>query len=117
MNSLVSGIYQRFPALSHRHYRGFFYAQLVSLIGTWMQMATVPWLINQQTHSPYMVGLVNALSTLPILALTIFAGVFADRRSKKTILVFTQTLLLVNALLFGLLSSQGFLNVGWIVRQ
>lgn len=115
MNPFINGIFQQFPALSHRNYRTFFIAQLVSLVGTWMQMASIPWLVNRQTHSPYMVGLVNALGTLPVLLFTIFAGVFADRRSKKSILIFTQTFLLVNAALFTMFSWTGRLNVDWII--
>jgi len=115
MNALVSGIYQRFPALSHKHFRRFFFAQLVSLVGTWMQQAAIPWLVEYQTGSAYMVGLVIALSSLPILLFTVPAGVFADRRPKRTILVYTQIFLLVNAALFALFSAVGALSIAVII--
>jgi MFS family permease len=115
MNSIASGINEHFPALGHKPYRAFFIAQFISLIGTWMQQITIPWIVLEQTNSKFMLGVVSALSTLPMLLLTIFAGVFADKHSKRTILIFTQTFLLVQAAIFAVLSGMESLTIPFII--
>ncbi len=68
-----------FPALRHRNFRLFFAGQTTSLIGTWMQSVAQGWLVLQLTSSAYYVGLVSALGSLPVLLVSLPAGVFADR--------------------------------------
>ena len=63
-----------FAFLQHRNYRIFFFAQLVSLTGTWMQMVAEGWLVYSLTRSPMSLGIVSFLHTLPVTLLT-FLGV------------------------------------------
>ncbi len=86
-----------FSALRHRNYRLFFTGQLISLIGTWMQNVAQAWLVYAITGSPLYLGIVSFASSIPVLALTLGAGVFIDRMPKRTLLILTQTSAMVLA--------------------
>jgi MFS family permease len=92
-----------FGALRHRNFRLFFFGQGTSLVGTWMQSIAQGWLVLQLTNSPFYVGLVSALSSLPILLVSLPAGVFIDRVNKHRLVVLTQTLSLLQALVLAVL--------------
>jgi MFS family permease len=81
----------------HRNFRLFWTGQTVSLIGTWMQTVGVGWLALELTNSAFMVGLVSAAGSFPVLLLSLYGGVLADRRSKLRIVIICQTLLLAEA--------------------
>ncbi|MBA3881791.1 MAG: MFS transporter [Chthoniobacterales bacterium] len=68
-----------FRALRHRNYRLFFYGQLVSLIGTWMQSTAMSWLIYQITGSKLLLGVVAAVASAPMMFLSLWGGAIADR--------------------------------------
>ncbi len=81
----------------HRNFRLFWTGQTVSLIGTWMQQVGVGWLALELTNSAFMVGLVSASGSFPVLLLSLYGGVVADRRSKLRIVIVCQVLLLIEA--------------------
>ena len=81
-----------FRALRHRNYRLFFFGQGTSLVGTWMQNIAQGWLVLELTNSAFWVGLVSALTSLPILAGSLPAGVVVDRVNKHRLVVLTQAL-------------------------
>jgi MFS family permease len=89
----VGGITWRhtFRALRHRNYRLFFWGQLVSLIGTWMQQTAMSWFVYQITNSKLLLGVVAAMGSAPMMLSSIWGGSLADRYSKRSILVATQT--------------------------
>lgn len=89
-------------ALRHRNYRLFFFGQLLSLAGTWMQYTAMGWLVMALTGDPFKLGLVGFAGQLPNLVLAPMAGVFADRWNRRRVLIATQVLSLVQA---GLLSA------------
>src|SRR3989344_1262824 len=103
-----------FPALSNRNFRLYFFGQLVSLIGTWLQIVAEGWLVFQMTHSAFMVGLVAALATMPTLFFSLFGGVIVDRLPKRNILLFTQASSMVLALIYGFLVVFKLINIGEI---
>ena len=103
-----------FPALKHENYRFYFQGQLISLSGSWMQTVAQGWLVYQLTQSPFMVGLVSALHHMPILFFGVFGGVIVDRFNKQKLILFTQGASLVLALILGLLTVTGYINV-WVV--
>ncbi|RJQ36904.1 MFS transporter [Candidatus Microgenomates bacterium] len=107
--------FSAFPALKHKNYRYYFLGQLVSLIGTWLQMVAQGWLVLELTHSAFMLGLVSALGLLPTLFFSLFGGVIVDRFPKKKILIFTQTLFMVLAFILGVLTVLKVINVTEIV--
>lgn len=92
-----------FGALRHRNFRLFFFGQGTSLVGTWMQNIAQGWLVLELTNSPFYVGLVSALGSLPILLVSLPAGVFVDRVNKHRLVVLTQTLSLLQALVLAIL--------------
>ena len=81
-----------FRALRHRNYRLFFFGQGTSLVGTWMQNIAQGWLVLELTNSAFWVGLVSALTSLPILAGSLPAGVVVDRVNKHRLVILTQAL-------------------------
>ncbi len=84
-------LFHGFRALRHRDFRLFYVGQLVSLIGTWMQSLAQSWLILILTHSAFALGLVGALQFLPVLFLSAFGGLIADRAPKRNLLLGTQS--------------------------
>ncbi len=92
-----------FRALAHRNYRLFFGGQGISLIGTWMQQIAVSWLTFRLTHSAFLLGVVGFTSRIPTFLLASFAGVLADRWNRHRILVVTQILSMIQALILALL--------------
>lgn len=101
---LLKKFFLAFPALKHKNYQLYFFGQLVSLIGMWLQRVTQGWLIFQLTNSAYWVGVVSAISLLPILFLSLLGGVIVDRFRKKRVLYVTQFLSMVLAFLLGLIT-------------
>ena len=77
---------------NHRNYRLFFIGQLVSLTGTWMQDVALPWLVYDETKSPFAVGLLVFFRFVPFLILGLFSGVLADRLDNRRLLIATQTI-------------------------
>jgi len=100
-----------FRTLKYRNYRLFFMGQSISLIGTWLQMIAVSWLVYRLTNSVYMLGLVAFLSRLPTFLVAPFAGVVADRYDRYKILIWTQILSLLQALIFAILVFSGAIQV------
>jgi MFS family permease len=102
-----------FSALRHRNYRLFFFGQLVSLIGTWMQTVAQAWLVLQLAgkDADLMLGLVSALQFAPVLLLSVFGGALADRLPKRKVLVVTQSVMMVLALTLGLLNLFGMVQI------
>jgi len=87
-----------FRALQHRNFRLFWYGQLISLIGTWMQQVAQQWLVYRITDSASKLGLVAAAGTLPVLIFSLWAGVLVDRLPKRKVIVATQTAAMLLAL-------------------
>ena len=66
----------------HRNFRLFWFGQTLSLIGTWMQTMAQGWLALELSNSAFLVGLVAAAQSLPILLFSLHAGVVVDRTDK-----------------------------------
>lgn len=92
------------PALQYRDYRLYFYGQLVSFTGSWLQGVAYGWLILQLTHSAFWLGVDAAVGSLPVLFLSLIGGSLVDRYNRKNILLMTQTSLLCIALIIGILT-------------
>lgn len=98
-----------------RNYQYYFVGQLISQIGTWLQIVAQGWLVLQLTKSPMLIGLVAAAATLPSLLFSLFGGVIVDRFDKKMLIVFTQTASMVLALILGILTILNVINVWEII--
>jgi MFS family permease len=103
----VKGVLRAFLALRHRNYRLFWWGQLISLIGTWMQTTGQAWLVLELTHSAWLLGVVGALQFLPVMVLSLFGGVLADRLPKRTVLRFTQSFATLQAFVLWILVATG----------
>ena len=84
-------------SLRHRDFRVFWTGLIVSVMGTWMQMAAQGWLVLDLTDSPLSLGIVGACGAFPMLLFSLPAGVVADRVSKRNIVMVTQTLAMLQA--------------------
>ena len=100
-----------FRALRHKNYRLFFTGQAISLTGTWMQQMAIGWLIYRMTKSPFMLGFVGFLGSIPTFIFTPFAGVLADRMSRHRMLIVTQALEMLQALVLAALIMTGKIEV------
>ena len=104
-----------FAALKHRNFRLFFVGQLVSLIGTWMQATAQGWLVYQLTGSKVLLGTVAAVGTLPMLLLSLWGGSVADRHSKRSVVIITQTGMMLTAFVFAALVGSGHIQTWHIL--
>jgi MFS family permease len=95
---------ETFASLRHYNYRLWFGGQVVSLVGTWMQSTAQGYLIYQITHSPAYLGLVGFAGGVPSLLFTLYGGVVADRLPRRTLLVITQTSMMVLAFILAALT-------------
>ncbi len=107
----VKGLLRTFVALRHRNFRLFWFGQLISLIGTWMQSIGQAWLVLELTHSAWLLGVVGALQFLPIMLLSLFGGVLADRLPKRKVLLFTQSFAMLQATILWILVATGHIQV------
>jgi len=80
-----------------------------------MQQVALGWLVLELTDSPFAVGLVTTLGSLPILLLTLYGGVVADRVDKRRLVVILQALMLVEALILAVLTAGHWVTVHWIM--
>jgi MFS family permease len=101
-------------SLRHRNYKLFFFGQLVSVMGTWMQTVAQSFLVLDLTHSGTQLGLVTAARFLPILLFGPAGGLFADRRNKRRILYVTQALQGVLAAIFAILTGTHLIDIGLV---
>ena len=98
-------------ALRHRNYRLFFAGQLVSLVGTWMQIVAQAWLVYRLTQSPFLLGLAGFAGQIPNLAFGPFMGSLADIFPRRRILVATSLAGLAIAGTLGLLTVGGHVEI------
>jgi MFS family permease len=101
-------------ALRHPDFRRFLSGQGISLVGTWMQSIAEAWLVFELTHSAFAVGLTATFATLPILGLTLYGGVVADRVDKRRFIMLMQTIMLLEASALATLTLTHHVTVHWI---
>ncbi len=99
---------QTFAAMRHRNYRLWFFGQLTSLVGTWMQNTAQAYLIYTITNSVAYLGYVGFVSGLPSWLFMLYGGVVADRVPRRTLMIITQSSMMVLAFILAALS---FLNI------
>jgi MFS family permease len=102
-------------ALSYRDFRLFFFGQLISLTGTWMQSTAQQWLVYRITGSQASLGWVTFASFLPVLLLSLFMGVIVDRLPRRRLLLGTQVWFLLLAAALSLLTATGLVTYAHIL--
>ncbi len=90
---------QTFMALRHRNYRLWFWGQMISLFGTWMQSTAQAFLIFELTKSPAYLGLAGFAAGIPSWLFMLYAGVVTDRMSRRNLMIMTQTAMMILAFL------------------
>ena len=93
-----------FSALRHRNFQLYFGGQLISNIGTWMQIIAQSWVVYQLGHSELTLGLVAFASAIPVLLISPWGGVVVDRMSRRTLLMMTQSGAMVLAFIMAALT-------------
>jgi len=92
-----------FRVLRHREFAIFWAGQGVSMVGTWMQGVTQGWVVANLTKTALALGLVHFLLSVPTLLLMPVGGVVADRFERRQVLILTQVLMLLLAVIMGAL--------------
>jgi MFS family permease len=101
-------------SLRQRNYRLYFFGQLISVAGTWMQMVAQSFLVLNLTHSGTQLGLTTAARFAPMLVFGPVGGLIADRMDKRKVLYVTQALAGLLAAMFAVLTAAGSMKL-WIV--
>jgi MFS family permease len=115
ISETIGSLKLTFRALQSRNYRLFFSGQFISLIGTWMQQIAVSWLVYRMTNSLFLLGFVGFISQFPTFVISPFAGVWSDRVNKHKILIWTQSLSMIQALTLAALVLTNNITVGQII--
>jgi MFS family permease len=98
-------------ALRHRNFRLFFGGQTISLVGTWMTRIATAWLVYRLTKSALLLGTVSFAGQIPTFLLAPLAGVIVDRSDRRHVLIWTQTLAMVQSLLLAWLTLSHRINI------
>lgn len=98
-------------ALRSPNYRLFVAGQLISLIGTWMQMVAQSWLVYRLTGSAALLGLLGFAGQIPVFVLAPLGGVIADRYNRHRILIATQSIMMALAIMLAVLTLGGQVRV------
>jgi len=104
-----------FRSLNYRNYRLFFGGQSISLIGTWMQRIAMPWLVYHMTGSAFLLGVVGFAGQIPTFLLAPIAGVYTDKFNRYKVLLVTQIVSLIQALILAILALTGTIELWHIV--
>jgi MFS family permease len=104
-----------FASLGVRNYRLYWSGQVVSLIGTWMQQVSLPWLVLELHGTPFQLGLVAVGQFLPAGVLAPFGGVVADRFDKRRLIIGTQLMAMAQAATLLVLIVTGTVTIPWIM--
>ncbi|MBX3133963.1 MAG: MFS transporter [Gemmatimonadaceae bacterium] len=99
----------------YRNFRIFWTGQTISLVGSWMQQVAVGWLALELSNDAFVVGLVAAAGTLPILLFSLPGGMLADRADKLRVIRVAQSLMLLEATVLWWLAWTGHLTIGWLI--
>jgi MFS family permease len=102
-------------AFRYRNFQIWFFGQSVSLIGTWMQSVAQQWVVYELTGSKFLLGLITFASSVPTFFLMIPSGVLADRVPRRSIMVFTQSMMMVLAFLLAGLLAVGRLQTWHLI--
>lgn len=104
-----------FRALQHRNFRLFFMGQSISLLGTWMQMTAVAWLVWRLEHNAFLLGLAGFAARIPAFVMAPLAGVLVDRWNRHRLVIIAQVLAMVQALMLAGLMFLGHITIWQII--
>jgi MFS family permease len=102
-------------ALRHRDFRLFWFGQIVSQTGSWVQIVAQGWLVYQLTESPLMLGLVGVVGLVPVVPVSLIAGAWSDRFPRRKLIMLTEATLLCQAIAMGVLTWLGIIRVWHVI--
>jgi MFS family permease len=109
------GIGFMFRALRHRNYALFFSGQMVSMVGTWMTSIAMSWLVYKLTGSALLLGIVGFSGQIPSFLLAPVAGVLIDRWNRRSVLITTQVLAMLQSGALAVLDLTGTIQVSHVI--
>ena len=104
-----------FSAFRHRNFRLFYAGQSLSVVGLWMHGIAQGWLVLELTDSAFYVGLVNALTRVPIMLLSLYAGVVVDRMEKRKLIMVCQLVAMGLTFLLSWLAYSGAVQLWHVI--
>lgn len=114
-DSLSKRLNNLFVSFHSRNYRFYFAGQSLSLIGSWMQNIAMSWLVYRLTNSVFLLGVVSFMNLIPSFFFSPFAGVISDKYNRRNIMMTTQVLFMLQALLFAVLTLTNVIEVWHIL--
>ncbi len=106
---------ETFRSLKHSNFRLFFFGQLISLPGLWIQNIAMGWLVYRLTNSAFLLGVVGFASQIPAFVVTPIAGVYADKLNRRKVLMVTQSVSMIVALTLAALILTDKITIVYIV--
>ena len=106
-----TGIGRGLAAMRHANYRRYWFGQIGSLIGVWMQSVALPWLVLQLGGSPLQLGLVMAFLFGPSMIVAPLGGVLADRVDKRRTLIIVNVVAMLQASVLFALTVTGVIEI------
>ena len=108
-----------FRALTHRNYRYFFFGQLISVIGTWMQDTALKLLVvslfNNPAEQAAWLGAVSFIPFIPLVPFALIGGSLVDRFPRRRLVIITQSIMMVQAFLLFALTASGAVTIWHIM--
>ena len=99
-------------ALQYSEFRRYYIGQGVSVVGTWMQSVAAAWLVLQLSHdSAFALAIFGATSYGPVLLFGLYAGTLVDRFAHRDVLLLTQVISAIGAVLYAVLTGSGHINL------
>lgn len=102
-------------SLQDRNFRFYWAGQSISSIGTWMQIVAQGWVVYNLTDSPLMLGLVNFVGLLPVVPISLLSGVLSDRFSRRKLMIITEIILLLQALIMAVLIYLDIIQIWHVI--
>ena len=102
-------------AMRHRNFKLFVSGQSISLIGTWMTRIATSWLVFRLTGSALLLGTVSFAGQIPTFIFAPLAGVWVDRLDRRQVLVWTQTLSMIQSLALAGLTLSHHITIRWVL--
>jgi len=104
-----------FRSLKHRNFALFFWGQFISRVGMWMQRTAVIWYVYSVTHSAFMIGVVTFAEQFPSFLFSIRGGIIADKYNRYKVLMITQFLSALQAVLLTVFAFTDHANINLIL--
>ena len=104
-----------FRSLKYRNFRLFFPGLITSQVGIWIQNVAISWVVYDLTKSPFMMGLIVFINTIPLFVVTPFAGMIIDKFDRHKLLMRIQILFAIQAFLMAMFAMSGGLKIWNII--